>query len=157
MWKKNKQVTHTQTQAKKKKNATLQEWRYKTYTHTHIHTCHKQNESIPFPQKQKLTHLLSDQLKAFKLALDNLLPLALFALSVPLAAPSLPLSLSLWQYTDVLRAAHPSCVAWSKCIDLSAKWYVVLLFPRDSDVLSPLRRSLCLTQLQWEIWGQATW
>eukprot|EP00064_Thunnus_orientalis_P016549 superscaffoldBa00003310_g16615 len=45
----------------------------------------------------------------------------------------------------------PSCAARSNCIDLSAKWYVVLLFPRDSDVLSPLRCSLCLTQLQWEI------
>ncbi|CAK6966906.1 Hypothetical predicted protein [Scomber scombrus] len=55
------------------------------------------------------------------------------------------------QYTDVLLAAQPSSVAWSNCIDLSAKWYVVLLFPRDSDELSPLRCSLCLTQLQWEI------
>lgn len=100
-------------------------------------------------QAQVNSPALSDQQKAFKLALRNLFPSRSVTLSVPLA--TLSPSLSLWQYTDVLRAAHPSCVAWRKCIDLSAKWYVVLLFPRDSDVLSLLRRSLCLAQLQREI------
>lgn len=33
----------------------------------------------------------------------------------------------------------------------------VPLFPRDSDVLAPLHRLLCFTQLQREIWGRATW
>lgn len=77
---------------------------------------------------------VSDQLRAFKLAPGNLL--TLFTPSVPLA-------------TDVLWVAHPSSVRVH--LSLGQVVYVVLLFPRVSDVLSPLCRSLCLTQLQREI------
>lgn len=63
------------------------------------------------------------------------------------------LSASLWLQTSY----GPLTPPWSECTDLSAKWYVVLLLPRVSDVLSPLRRSLCFTQLQREIWGRAAW
>lgn len=80
-----------------------------------------------------------------------------FFLALSSLCLSLSFTLSPWRYTDVLQAAHPSFEAWHKCINLSAKWYVVLLFPPDSDVLSPLRRSLCLTELQWEIWGRPVW
>lgn len=77
---------------------------------------------------------MSDQLGALGLPSGSLL-----VLSVLLAA-------------DVLRAAQPSRVCES--IDLSAR--AVLLPARVSNVLSPLRRSHCFTQMK-ENWGRAAW
>lgn len=78
----------------------------------------------------------TDQLRAFKFALGNL----------P-SAHSPSLTRSLWLLTSYGSLALP----WCECINLSTKWYVVLLLPRVSEALSPLRRSLCLTQLQRKI------
>lgn len=80
-------------------------------------------------QAQVNSPALSDQLKAFELASGNLLPPCSLHSLCPFGY-SLARYLSLWQRIDVLRAAYPYCVAWHKRIDLSAKWYVVLLFPR---------------------------
>lgn len=62
---------------------------------------------------------------------------------------SCSLKCSLWWFRRLFcGAAQPSRVAPRKCMDLSVKWIAFPLLPPDSNVLSLLQHSHCLTQLQ---------